>query len=98
LLTQLCSVYYRIQRPSISSILFLLFPRPPRSTLFPYTTLFRSKSMLKDENEVMKEIVRLYESAEREIEKETQYLLEKYAERNEITINEAKKKASNTDI
>ncbi|HLR66765.1 MAG TPA: minor capsid protein [Virgibacillus sp.] len=57
-----------------------------------------SKSMLKDENEVMKEIVRLYESAEREIEKETQYLLEKYAERNEITINEAKKKASNTDI
>src|SRR5699024_11913015 len=42
--------------------------------------------------------VRLYESAEREIEKETQYLLEKYAERNEITINEAKKKASNTDI
>src|SRR5205814_2517866 len=22
---------------------FLLYPRPPRSTLFPYTTLFRSK-------------------------------------------------------
>src|SRR5205807_9116084 len=25
-----------------SSIFFLLTPRPPRSTLFPYTTLFRS--------------------------------------------------------
>src|SRR5438034_11826312 len=23
---------------------FLMIPRPPRSTLFPYTTLFRSKS------------------------------------------------------
>src|SRR5207253_6614074 len=26
------------------SFLFLLISRPPRSTLFPYTTLFRSKS------------------------------------------------------
>src|SRR5438874_10027616 len=26
------------------SILFLLIRRPPRSTLFPYTTLFRSES------------------------------------------------------
>src|SRR5438552_13703209 len=25
------------------SLFFLLIPRPPRSTLFPYTTLFRSK-------------------------------------------------------
>src|SRR5262245_63435339 len=25
-----------------SRILFLMIPRPPRSTLFPYTTLFRS--------------------------------------------------------
>src|SRR5439155_24064661 len=24
--------------------LFLIIPRPPRSTLFPYTTLFRSRS------------------------------------------------------
>src|SRR5207244_12970472 len=29
-------------RPSFSSFFFLLRPRPPRSTLFPYTTLFRS--------------------------------------------------------
>src|SRR5438876_12362479 len=27
-----------------SSFFFLLIRRPPRSTLFPYTTLFRSKS------------------------------------------------------
>src|SRR5437763_11710964 len=26
----------------LPSSFFLLFPRPPRSTLFPYTTLFRS--------------------------------------------------------
>src|SRR5688572_31628156 len=25
---------------------FLMFPRPPRSTLFPYTTLFRSVAVL----------------------------------------------------
>src|SRR3954463_11018013 len=25
-----------------SSVFFLMIPRPPRSTLFPYTTLFRS--------------------------------------------------------
>src|SRR5947209_9134477 len=25
------------------SVFFLLIPRPPRSTLFPYTTLFRSR-------------------------------------------------------
>src|SRR5438132_3157474 len=27
---------------SLSSFFFLMIPRPPRSTLFPYTTLFRS--------------------------------------------------------
>src|SRR5205807_6843729 len=27
-------------------IFFLMFPRPPRSTLFPYTTLFRSEGVL----------------------------------------------------
>src|SRR5690554_7651169 len=26
----------------VASIFILIFPRPPRSTLFPYTTLFRS--------------------------------------------------------
>src|SRR5690349_24780929 len=27
---------------TLSSFFFLMIPRPPRSTLFPYTTLFRS--------------------------------------------------------
>src|SRR5438874_10222496 len=29
---------------SISSFFFLMIPPPPRSTLFPYTTLFRSNT------------------------------------------------------
>src|SRR3712207_6973199 len=32
------------------SIFFLMIRRPPRSTLFPYTTLFRSKIARKSEN------------------------------------------------
>src|SRR5205814_10414868 len=32
--------------PYIFSFFFLMIPRPPRSTLFPYTTLFRSQHVL----------------------------------------------------
>src|SRR5438132_10848482 len=32
--------------PSSSSLFFLMIRRPPRSTLFPYTTLFRSVRVL----------------------------------------------------
>src|SRR5260370_28823572 len=32
--------------PSASFIFFLMIRRPPRSTLFPYTTLFRSTRVL----------------------------------------------------
>src|SRR5437667_6218807 len=31
-----------------SPVLFCMLRRPPRSTLFPYTTLFRSKALTKD--------------------------------------------------
>src|SRR5579872_7600602 len=31
-----------LSAPSLSSFFFLMIRRPPRSTLFPYTTLFRS--------------------------------------------------------
>src|SRR5205823_9457144 len=31
------------------AIFFSLIPRPPRSTLFPYTTLFRSRTELRSE-------------------------------------------------
>src|SRR5438874_13715172 len=33
---------FRRQSADGESFFFLLIPRPPRSTLFPYTTLFRS--------------------------------------------------------
>src|SRR5438034_4642457 len=32
----------------LSSFFFLMIPRPPRSTLFPYTTLFRSGDGVQD--------------------------------------------------
>src|SRR5258708_33638541 len=32
----------RLVNPSAANIFFLMIRRPPRSTLFPYTTLFRS--------------------------------------------------------
>src|SRR5215211_8767937 len=32
-----------VQITSLSSFFFLMIRRPPRSTLFPYTTLFRSR-------------------------------------------------------
>src|SRR5437870_12472688 len=41
---------YHIQQSLLLFLLFLFFflliPRPPRSTLFPYTTLFRSQPQL----------------------------------------------------
>src|SRR2546429_6212327 len=33
----------------ISNFFFLMIRRPPRSTLFPYTTLFRSQRRLEDD-------------------------------------------------
>src|SRR4051812_49781275 len=41
LLPPMLSVY-----ASVHSVFFLMIRRPPRSTLFPYTTLFRSGSVL----------------------------------------------------
>src|SRR5438552_6629476 len=34
----------RVLAHSLLSVFFLMIRRPPRSTLFPYTTLFRSRS------------------------------------------------------
>src|SRR5690606_41947507 len=34
-----------------SSLFFFLIPRPPSSTLFPYTTLFRSKCLFQNQTE-----------------------------------------------
>src|SRR5207245_11354709 len=39
---RLVSLYFRSFLTSFASVFFLLLRPPPRSTLFPYTTLFRS--------------------------------------------------------
>ena len=39
------------------NIFFLMIRRPPRSTLFPYTTLFRSSEIEKQDKEFIKEIL-----------------------------------------
>src|SRR3712207_9126848 len=36
----------------VDGVIFLMIRRPPRSTLFPYTTLFRSRSYLSAAREV----------------------------------------------
>src|SRR6266516_5315187 len=38
----MCMRRLGIEKPSTRSFFFLMIRRPPRSTLFPYTTLFRS--------------------------------------------------------
>src|SRR5437764_14669997 len=39
-------IIVRLRHPVSNFCLLLKVPRPPRSTLFPYTTLFRSKASL----------------------------------------------------
>src|SRR5439155_23941186 len=45
---------YLLSLLSISTFFFLLIRRPPRSTLFPYTTLFRS---LRESKKIAKQLV-----------------------------------------
>src|SRR5690606_41662972 len=40
-----CFISHTSSPSRIVSLFFLMLRRPPRSTLFPYTTLFRSKSV-----------------------------------------------------
>src|SRR5438034_11829266 len=42
LLTTVCSLYLNLNITRLPFFFFLMIRRPPRSTLFPYTTLFRS--------------------------------------------------------
>src|SRR5689334_25225097 len=44
--TAILLIRCRISTPSSDLVFFLMIRRPPRSTLFPYTTLFRSPSGL----------------------------------------------------
>src|SRR6478609_533864 len=38
-----CGSVYEPDFSNLGGLFFLMSPRPPRSTLFPYTTLFRSR-------------------------------------------------------
>src|SRR5258708_32085585 len=37
-------IAYQVAGPAVYDFFFLMIRRPPRSTLFPYTTLFRSRA------------------------------------------------------
>src|SRR5438105_15403030 len=47
----LCCFCQSLTPTCVISFFFLMIPRPPRSTLFPYTTLFRSESLRPVERE-----------------------------------------------
>src|SRR5207302_9613966 len=42
----LTATFYTYHHPRVLVVIFIMLPRPPRSTLFPYTTLFRSRRPL----------------------------------------------------
>src|SRR3954464_14460949 len=44
---------HRACSPSARSLFFLMIRRPPRSTLFPYTTLFRSSTRLNSSHTII---------------------------------------------
>src|SRR6266571_8456095 len=46
ILAELYHVLTRCHAAFHIALFFLMIPRPPRSTLFPYTTLFRSLSLV----------------------------------------------------
>src|SRR4051794_41893253 len=63
---------------SISIFFFLMIRRPPRSTLFPYTTLFRSqldnqKEIAEMQNETQKEIAGIQTATSRQNTKDQVY-------------------------
>src|SRR2546423_12497760 len=57
-----------------SIFFFLMIRRPPRSTLFPYTTLFRSqKEIAEMQNETQKEIAGIQSATSRQNTKDQVY-------------------------
>src|SRR5690554_7895830 len=58
-----------------SIIFFLMIRRPPKSTLFPYTTLFRSnqKEIAEMQNETQKEIAGIQSATSRQNTKDQVY-------------------------
>src|SRR3712207_9416604 len=52
----------------MSCVFFLMIRRPPRSTLFPYTTLFRSEEIRRAEESVDDELKGHIEFAQKQVE------------------------------
>src|SRR5260370_41095934 len=46
MVTRACACVCACRSPTTLPFFFLMIRRPPRSTLFPYTTLFRSRNCL----------------------------------------------------
>src|SRR5699024_6048009 len=57
-----------------------------------------AKMMLKNENEIGKEMQKRYRIGEREVEKEIKYLLDNYGGRNCLSLADVKGEVSATDI
>src|SRR5204862_7390020 len=61
-------------RSRYSFLVFLIRRRPPKSTLFPYTTLFRSqKEIAEMQNETQKEIAGIQSATSRQNTKDQVY-------------------------
>src|SRR6267143_5401336 len=81
---------------------FLMIRRPPRSTLFPYTTLFRSHSRHERHAGPQLRGHRRFRSEEHTSELQSQFhlvcrlLLEKKKKKNQIQQNKKKKKKKKT--
>src|SRR5205807_8997941 len=54
---QLPTYVSRCRITLIPFFFFLMIRRPPRSTLFPYTTLFRSLGVVEEENDALAHVV-----------------------------------------
>src|SRR5436189_5472657 len=63
--------FHRLFVPVFLLLFFLMLRRPPRSTLFPYTTLFRSIAEM--QNETQKEIAGIQSATSRQNTKDQVY-------------------------
>src|SRR3989442_9816962 len=56
---------FSLPLPSLISFFFLMIRRPPRSTLFPYTTLFRSLSIVGKDYHTEEHVIGYYNTGDR---------------------------------
>src|SRR5438034_3881957 len=73
-------------------LFFLMIPRPPRSTLFPYTTLFRSRQLAEKQEEIGKQVESLADNKQKTLtdsgkSKETAEQLQQQRDRKSTRLN-----------